>query len=101
MGRHRVFPDTRSLCFRVRRSTLDGMHEYDEPELIRPEDLLGRRPLPADARRMGFDRNTEEGAMIALAASLDPAKLSHRLAAWLMLVVILLPLFLTLAYELL
>ncbi len=76
------------------------MHERDEPEMIEPEHLLARRPLPADAVRMGFDRNTEEGALIALASALDPAKPAHRLAAWLMLLVIVLPLVLTLVYEL-
>jgi len=75
------------------------MQDYGEPEMIEPEHLLARRPLPPDAQRMGFDRNTEQGAMIALAASLDPTKTSHRVAAWLMLVVVLMPLVLTLVYE--
>jgi hypothetical protein len=38
--------------------------------------------------------------LLALAASLDPAKLSHRIVAWVMLVAILSPLVLTLHYEL-
>lgn len=41
--------------------------------------------IPADARRMGFDRNTEQGALLALTGSLDPSKPGHRVAAWLML----------------
>lgn len=41
--------------------------------------------IPADARRMGFDRNTEQGALLALTGSLDPDKPGHRAAAWLML----------------
>ncbi|HEX6515171.1 MAG TPA: hypothetical protein VF049_06335 [Nocardioidaceae bacterium] len=78
------------------------MEEYDgQPDLIRPEDLLPQRPLPADARRMGFDRNTEEGALIALAASLDPAKPSHRLFAWIMLLAIAAPFVLGLLVDLL
>jgi hypothetical protein len=55
-------------------------------ELVRPEDFLAPNGIPTDARRMGFDRNTEEGALIALAGSLNPAKRSHRLVAWMLLV---------------
>jgi hypothetical protein len=76
------------------------MQEDGEPELITPEDFLARNPMPHDARRMGFDRYSDEGAMIALAASLNPAKASHRVVAWLMLVAIGLPFLLTLAHEL-
>lgn len=65
----------------------------DEPvELITPEDFLGTDGIPVDARLMGFDRNTEEGALIALAGSLDPAKLSHKVVAWVLLVVFAIPL---------
>ena len=68
------------------------MQEYDEPyEQIRPEDFLAPDPMPYDARRLGFDSRTEEGALIALAASLDPAKLSHRIVAWFMLCVFVAP----------
>jgi hypothetical protein len=78
------------------------MEEYDEPEgeLITPEDFLPPNPFPPDAQRMGFDRYSDDGAMIALAASLDPAKRSHKLVAWLMLVAVLTPLVLALRYEL-
>ncbi len=77
------------------------MEEYDEPEieLIEPEDFLAPNPFPADARRMGFDRYSEEGAMIALAASLNPAKATHRIMAWVMLVVVMTPVLLSLWYE--
>jgi hypothetical protein len=44
--------------------------------------------IPADARRMGFDRNTEQGALLALAGSLDPAKRGHKVVAWLLLVAV-------------
>ncbi len=40
---------------------------------------------------MGFDRNTEQGALLALTGSLDPDKPGHRVAAWLMLVSIACP----------
>jgi hypothetical protein len=77
------------------------MEEYDEPpELITPEDFLAPNPFPVDARRMGFDRYSDEGAMIALAASLDPAKITHRIVAWVMLIAVMTPLVLTLWYEL-
>ena len=77
------------------------MEEYDDPHAgpITPEDLLGRRPLPPDARRLGFDRNTEEGAMIALAASLNPAKTSHRVIAWVLLVCFAVPTLLSVVLE--
>lgn len=82
------------------------MREYDErpedaepgddepPELITPEDFLGPDGIPWDARLMGFDRNTEEGALIALAGSLDPAKLSHRIVAWVLILGFAIPLML-------
>ncbi len=58
----------------------------DEPvELIEPEDFLGPDGIPLDARRLGLDRNTQEGALIALAGSLNPAKLSHRVVAWVLI----------------
>jgi hypothetical protein len=78
------------------------MHEYDGPEgeLVVPEDFLAHNPVPLDARRMGLDRNTEEGALLALASSLNPAKMSHRLVAWIMLFAVTVPLLLTLRYEL-
>lgn len=67
--------------------------EGEEPvELIRPEDFLGPDGLPLDARRMGFDRNTEEGALVALAGSLDPAKRTHKVVAWVLLLAFALPL---------
>ena len=53
-----------------------------EPEPIMPWETYASRPLPDDARQLGLDRNTEEGALIAMAGSLNPAKLSHRLVAW-------------------
>jgi hypothetical protein len=79
------------------------MREYDEGperwddepvELIEPEDFLGPDGIPLDARLMGFDRNTEEGALIALAGSLDPAKLSHKVVAWVLILGFAIPLML-------
>lgn len=81
------------------------MVDDEEPgyEFIEPEDFLNdlaRNPFPADARRLGFDRYSDEGAMIALAAALDPTKTSHRIVAWVMLLTVTTPLLLTLWYEL-
>lgn len=70
-------------------------------ELITPEDFLASNPLPADARRMGLDRNTQEGAMIALAGSLDPAKISHRIIAWVLILVFAGPIVFGLVMEIL
>jgi hypothetical protein len=77
------------------------MREYDEAgdDLVRPEDFLAPDPIPGDARHLGLDRNTEEGALVALAGSLDPAKLSHRIVAWVLLFVFTAPLLLALLQE--
>jgi len=83
------------------------MQEHDEPdgpesadfELIRPEDFLARNPFPHDAQRMGIDRWSDEAGLIAVAASLDPGKVSHKIVAWVMLLAITVPLLLNLWYE--
>jgi hypothetical protein len=72
------------------------MQEYDEPErpdddgveLVEPEDFLPRNPFPDDAQRMGIDRWSDDAAMIAVASSLNPAKLSHKIVAWVMLLAV-------------
>jgi hypothetical protein len=69
---------------------MHGVDEWDDPdseglELIQPEDFLPRNPFPADAQRMGIDRWSDDAGMIAIAASLDSSKRSHKLVAWLML----------------
>jgi hypothetical protein len=69
------------------------MQRQDEPdesdlELIRPEDFLAGNPFPLDAQRMGIDRWSDDAGMIAIAASLDSRKLSHRIVAWLMLIAV-------------
>jgi hypothetical protein len=56
--------------------------------------------LPEDAVRMGLDRNTQEGAMIGMAGSLNASKLSHRLVAWVILLSLTVPLVLTLMHQL-
>ena len=52
--------------------------------------------LPSDAERLGLDRNTEEGAMLGMAGSLNSSKPSHRLTAWVLLFAFGLPLVYTL-----
>ncbi len=78
------------------------MQEHDErPELITPEDFLPANPFPPDAQRLGFDRWTGDGGcMIALAANLDPTKVSHKIVAWLMLLAVTVPLLITFWLEL-
>jgi hypothetical protein len=83
------------------------MQEVEEPdwepgdmELVRPEDFLPANPFPPDAQRMGIDRWSDDAGMIAIAASLNPAKLSHKIFAWLMLVAVLVPFVLNLWSEL-
>lgn len=63
----------------------DPWEPEDEPELITTEDFLGPDGLPLDARRMGLDRNTQEGALIAFAGSLDSTKTLHKVVAWVLL----------------
>ena len=69
------------------------MQEHDEPddaglELIEPEDLLARNPFPPDAQRLGIDRWSDDAGIIAIAASLDSTKLSHKIIAWVMLLAV-------------
>ena len=52
--------------------------------------------IPVDAQRMGLDRNTVEGSMLAMVGTLDGANWTHKAVAWLLLVVFVSPLVLTL-----
>jgi len=59
----------------------------DEDAFVRHLDSLG---VPhhfgsADARRIGLDRNTEEGALIAFSSALRPGNPTHRVVAWVLL----------------
>ncbi len=61
-------------------------HKPEPPtpwELAASHDAHG---VPPDARQLGFDRNTEEGALIAFSGSLDGRKRLHRVVAWVLLV---------------
>jgi hypothetical protein len=55
--------------------------------------------IPSDAQQLGLDRNTEEGALIAMAGSLNPAKPLHRAIAWTLLAAFAIPLVVTLMHE--
>lgn len=52
--------------------------------------------VPEDAQRMGLDRHTVEGSLVAMAGSLSNAKRKHRVIAWALLVVFAAPPVLTL-----
>ena len=54
---------------------------------VRHLDALGV-PHPygsPDARRLGLDRNTEEGALLAFSSALRPENPLHRTVAWVLL----------------
>lgn len=62
-------------------------YDEDEDAFVRHLDSLGvPHPYgPADARRIGLDRNTEEGALLAFGSALRPDRPLHRLVAWVLL----------------
>jgi hypothetical protein len=67
------------------------MEPYDDEDaFVRHLDTLGV-PHPygsRDARRIGLDRNTEEGALLAFSGSLRPDRPLHRVVAWVLLLAI-------------
>lgn len=60
-------------------STGDPGHDEERPQPWAPP------AMPDDARSLGLDRNTEEGAMVLMASSLDSSKLTHKVIAWVLL----------------
>jgi hypothetical protein len=59
----------------------------DDDGFVRHLESLGV-PHPygsADARRIGLDRNTEEGALLAFSSALRPGNPVHRIVAWVLL----------------
>jgi hypothetical protein len=65
---------------------MDG-EEYEDEGFVRHLESLGV-PHPygsRDARRIGLDRNTEEGALLAFGSALRPDKPFHRVVAWVLL----------------
>jgi hypothetical protein len=72
----------------------------DEDAFVRHLDSLGV-PHPygsSDARRLGLDRNTEEGALLAFSGALRPNKPTHRDVAWVLLAAFGLPALLALLH---
>jgi len=70
---------------------------------VRDDDPTGQRAtawavhgIPEDAQRMGLDRNTVEGSLVSMAGSLSGARRSHKVVAWVLLLVFAGPILLTL-----
>ena len=61
--------------------------EYDEAAFVRHLDALGvpHALSSPDARRLGLDRNTEEGALLAFSGALRRDRPGHRVVAWVLL----------------
>ena len=55
--------------------------------------------MPVDQARLGLDRNTVEGAWIEFASALDRSRVSHRLVAWVLLVLLLVPVVLAITQQ--
>jgi hypothetical protein len=73
-------------------TSIGVMHERDvDPTAGEPLSVQG---IPDDARRLGLDRYTEEGALVAMAGSLTSSKPAHRLVAWIALIAFVAPLLL-------
>jgi hypothetical protein len=82
------------------RDEADFATDPDGPD--DPDDPTGRyasrwavQGVPEDAQRMGLDRHTVEGSLLAMAGTLDGARWTHRAVAWLLLLVFVSPLVLT------
>lgn len=66
---------------------MHGDEQEDEAAFAEHLRAIGaHHELSADARRMGLDRNTEEGALLSFGSSLRSHKASHRVVAWVLLV---------------
>ena len=64
----------------------DYGHDDDSP----PYWFAGNR-MPEDSRRMGLTHHVPDGALLDFAGKLDSSRRSHRIAAWVMLVVFCMP----------
>ena len=76
------------------------VHPDDDDDPFVPSHHFFAQHLPRDAELMGLDRNTQEGAMIAMAGSLSSAKLTHRVVAWVIVASLTLPLVFTMLSQL-
>jgi hypothetical protein len=66
--------------------------DYGPDDDATPYWFPGNR-MPADAQLMGLTHHVPDGAILDFAGKLDPSRLKHRIAAWVMLVVYCLPVF--------
>ncbi|HET7689018.1 MAG TPA: hypothetical protein VFK41_01455 [Nocardioidaceae bacterium] len=71
----------------------------DDEDFVRHLQSLGVPGAPP-ARRTGFDRNTEEGALLHFSGSLQRTNLRHRVVAWVLLVAFGLPVLMSLVWFL-
>jgi hypothetical protein len=72
----------------------------DDAAFVRHLDALGV-PHPyrsPDTRRLGLDRNTEEGALLAFSSALRPENPLHRAVAWVLLAAFGIPVVLALVH---
>ena len=77
------------------------MEHDDEDAFVQHLDSLGvPHPFGSyDARRLGLDRNTEEGALLAFSSSLRPDRPTHRVVAWILLAAFALPVLFALLHD--
>jgi hypothetical protein len=66
-------------------------HEDDEDQTGSSSYAYAMQGIPDDARMLGLDRNSQEGALVAMAGSLSGTKLSHRIVAWALLLAFVVP----------
>ena len=71
----------------------DPGHDDASPHVWQPPRM------PVDQARLGLDRNTVEGAWIEFASALDRSRVSHRLVAWVLLVLLLVPVVLAITQQ--
>lgn len=72
----------------------DLQDEFDEDyghDDDTPPYWYGGQRMPDGARAMGLTHHVPDGALLDFAGRLDGTKLSHRVTAWVMLVVFALP----------
>jgi hypothetical protein len=77
------------------------MEHDDEDAFVQHLDSLGvPHPFGSyDARRLGLDRNTEEGALLAFSSSLRADRPTHRVVAWILLAAFAFPVLFALLHD--
>lgn len=68
-----------------------GMEHRDGREFTPTGHTSAMQGVPEDAQLMGLDRNTEEGALVAMAGLLDRKNTSHQVVAWVAVVALAAP----------